>query len=217
MTALPISELQKRLDFAASLHPESKTLGDFRAEKWLLEAETKALENARKIITPHAEIASLFAEKAELLDWQMPQMKDFERKKGEKFTVVFPASTVGRKGCYELGEALRGLDVKLLTLGAIIEDPDFWQGFDWEKSDTGDWLERADLVVLPAFVEHKPRRLLQAAANKIPVIASRACGVENVSGITNVETGNAKILRAEIEKVLQTNKKASKDYARVLV
>jgi hypothetical protein len=217
MTALPMSELQKRLDFAASLHAESKTLGDFRAEKWLLEAETKALQNARKIVTPHTEIASLFAEKAELLDWQMPKTKEFERKRGEKFTVVFPASTVGRKGCYELREALKNLDVKLLTLGATLEDADFWRGFDWEKGDSGDWLGRADLVVLPAFVEHKPRRLLQAAARKIPVIASRACGVENVLGITGVETGDAEILRAEIGKILKTNERVSENDARVCV
>ena len=218
MTALPMNELQKRLDFAASLHAESKTLGDFRAETWLLEAEKKALQNARKIITPHTEIASLFAEKSELIDWQMPKAKEFERKRGgEKFTVVFPASTVGRKGCYELREALRDLDVKLVTLGAIIEDADFWRGFDWERGDGGDWLTRADLVVLPAFVEHKPRRLLLAAAHKIPVIASRACGVGNVSGITNVETGDALVLREEIVKILQINERVSEKDARVFV
>jgi hypothetical protein len=216
MTALPMNELQKRLDFAASLHAGSKTLGDFRAETWLVEAETRGLQNARKIITPHTEIASLFAEKAELLDWQMPEAKELERKRGEKFTVVFPASTVGRKGCYELREALRDSDVKLVTLGATVEDADFWRGFDWEKGG-GDWLERADLVVLPAFVEHKPRRLLQAAAHKIPVIASRACGAENVSGITGVETGDAEILREEIEKILKANERVSANDARMFV
>ena len=56
--------LQERLDFAHSLHPESKTLGDFRAESWLIEAETEALKNARKIITPHTEIANIFQNKA---------------------------------------------------------------------------------------------------------------------------------------------------------
>ncbi len=217
MTALPVSELQKRLDFAASLHPESKTLGDFRAAAWLVEAETKALQNARKIITPHTEIAALFAEKTELLGWQMPESKELKRKRNEKFTVVFPASTVGRKGCYELREALRDLDVKLLTLGAIIEDADFWSGFDWEKGNGGDWLERADLVVLPAFVEHKPRRLLQAVAHKIPVIASRASGAENVPGITSVETGDAGILRREIEKTLKANERISENDARMFV
>jgi hypothetical protein len=204
MTALPMRELEKRLDLAASLHPESKTLGDFRAEDRLVKAETEALANARKIVTPHTEIASLFAEKCELLDWSQPPAKNIERKRNSKFTIVFPASTVGRKGCYEMREAVRDLDVKLVTLGAIIEDVNFWNGFDWEKG-SDDWLEKADLVVLPAFVEHKPRRLLQAAAQGTPVIASAACGLENVEGVVNVETGSVKSLREEICLAIQPN------------
>jgi hypothetical protein len=216
MNALPVGELQKRLDLAFSLNPESKTLGDFRAENWLLEAETEALKNARKIITPHTEIAALCGERAELLDWNLPRKKDFIKQRGAKLTIVFPASTVGRKGSYELRDALRGLDVKVLTLGACVEDSDFWRGFDWEKGGD-DWTERADLVVLPAFVEHKPRRLLLAAANKIPVIASVACGVENVAGIKTIETGNAVILRREIEDILKPKEKILKNKARVFV
>jgi hypothetical protein len=199
MNALPMHEIQKRLDIAASLNPESTTLGDFRADEKLLEAEREALKNARRIVTPHTDIAALFGNRAEVLDWKMPAAKEFIKQPREKFTVVFPASTVGRKGCYELRAALRGLDVKLLTLGATIEDARFWSGFDWGKGIGDDWLGRADLVVLPAFVEHKPRRLLLAAANNIPVIASEACGVENVAGITTIETGDAEILRRAIE------------------
>lgn len=205
MSALPISEIQKRLDIAASLNPDSTTLGDFRADDALLEAEREALKNARRIFTPHTEIAALFGKRAELLDWDLPKAKEFIKQPREKFTVVFPASTVGRKGCYELREALRGLNVKLITLGACVEDADFWSGFNWEKGG-GDWLGRADLVVLPAFIEHKPRRLLLAAANGVPVIASEACGVENVSGITTIETGDAEILRREIEIIFSPHK-----------
>ena len=119
--------------------------------------------------------------------------------------VVPGASTVGRKGCYELRDALRELDVRLVTLGAVLEDADFWRDFDREKGGD-DWLEKADLIVLPAFVEHRPRRLLLAAAHKIPVIASAACGVGNVPGITTVETGNAEDLRSELEKIISKRK-----------
>jgi hypothetical protein len=197
MNALPMRELQERLDFAASIHKHSKTLGDFRAEEWLIEAEVDALKMARKIITPHTEIASLFGEKCELVNWSLPKTKNLERKKNDKFTIVFPASTVGRKGSYELRDAVRDLNVKLITLGAIIEDADFWRGIDFEKG-ADDWLGRADLMVLPAFVEHKPRRLLQAVAQKIPVIASSACGLETVEGVTNIEISSVKRLREEI-------------------
>jgi hypothetical protein len=200
MTALPMRNLQERLDYAASLHAESKTLSDFRADPKLVEAENEALQTAEKIITPHTTIAALFGSRAELVNWRIPKAKEFTKKRNEKFTIVFPASTVGRKGSYELRGALRDLDVKLIVLGAEIESADFWNGFDWERGGE-DWLERADSVVLPAFVEHKPRRLLQAVANRIPVVASKDCGLENVAGVTNIEAGSVEQLRCEIIKI----------------
>ena len=48
MTSLPIKEIQKILDRASDLHPESKTLGDFRADGRFLEAEMEALRHAAK-------------------------------------------------------------------------------------------------------------------------------------------------------------------------
>jgi glycosyltransferase involved in cell wall biosynthesis len=201
MTALPMKNLQERLDFAKKLHPESSTLGDFRAENWLLEAETEALKNARKIITPHTEIASIFADKAEILNWQIPNREQNKAKKNSKLKIVFPASTVGRKGVYELREAIKNLDVKLITVGSQIESNDFWQGFDVEnRSASNGWLDDANLVVMPAFVEHKPRRIIEANARKIPVIASRACGVENLANVEIVEVGDVKGLREKILK-----------------
>lgn len=207
MTALPMRNLQERLDFAKSLHPESKTLGDFRVDEELIEAEMKALRHARKIITPHTEIASIFPEKAFLLDWEIPKIKSQKSKvENQKLTIIFPASTVGRKGAYELREALQGLDVKLVTFGGNIEDENFWQGFEVEKGNAGNgWLEKADLIVFPAFIEHKPRRILQAVSQGVPVIASKACGVENVKGVETVEAGDAKDLRLKLENFLAKN------------
>src|SRR5205085_12468636 len=115
--------------------------------------------------------------------------------------IVFPATTVGRKGCYELRDAIRGLDVKLILLGPIIVSTDFWQGFDVERG-SDDWITLADVVVLPAFIEHRPRRLLAVAAAGVHVIASRACGVENVPGIRSIESGDAVLLREELLGVL---------------
>ncbi len=95
-------------------------------------------------------------------------------------------------------EAVENLDVKIIALGAYIEGEDFWKGFDVEKGNS-DWLALADLVALPAFVEHKPRRLLEAAARGIPVVASKNCGIANIAGISNVEAGDAAALRNEIK------------------
>lgn len=207
MTALPMRDLQKRLDFAKSLHSESTTLGDFRADEWLVEAEMKALRHARKIITPHTEIASLFADKAEILDWKTSKVEvNRSNIKGQKPKILFPASTVGRKGCYDIREALKGLDVKLLLLGSIIENENFWEGFDVEKTTLEEALNKADLVILPAFVEHKPRPLLKAVAKGIPVIASKACGVENIEGIEIIENGDVEDLRLKLENFLGISK-----------
>jgi len=70
---------------------------------------------------------------------------------------------------------------------------------------------------LPAFVEHRPRRLLLAAVHEIPVIASAACGVRNVPGIKTVETGDAEILRTAIKQVLKPNERVQKNDARMFV
>jgi glycosyltransferase involved in cell wall biosynthesis len=201
MTALPMKSLQEKLDYAKSLHSESKTLGDFRADTELLKAEIEALKNARKIITPHTEIAAFFSGKSELLNWNIPKVSEKSATENIKPVVYFPASTVGRKGVYELREALRGLDVKLRVQGAIIEAEDFWKDLDVERGNV-DSLNSADLVVLPAFVEHKPRLLLRAAAMRIPVIASKACGVENVEGIETIESADATELREKILRIL---------------
>jgi glycosyltransferase involved in cell wall biosynthesis len=59
------------------------------------------------------------------------------------------------------------------------------------------------LVVLPAYVEHTPRILLKAIAYGIPVIASAACGVENIPGIITIPTGDEQALVQAICQVLK--------------
>lgn len=208
MTALPMAELHRRLDHAKELHPDSNTLGDFRADPTTVTNETEALKNARRIITAHTAIAELFPETAVLLDWKTPTIKLIEKRRNSRPLIVFPASTVGRKGCYEMRESIRGLDVSLVTLGPVIESADFWRGFDVERGGNR-WLETADLVVLPAFIEHRPIRLLQASAAGIPVIASSACGIDGVSGVTTVDAGDACALRQAIISELEKNVKVS--------
>jgi hypothetical protein len=45
------------------------------------------------------------------------------------------------------------------------------------------------LVILPAYVHHKPRLLLRAIAAGIPVITTAACGVTGLPGVTIVPAG----------------------------
>lgn len=203
--SLPMAEIQRRLDVAYQAHPQSRTLGDFRADDALIKAESEAFAAARKIITSHSAVAALFPEKADLVEWAIPEIKAPKQEREGKPVIVFPASTVGRKGCYELRDAIRSLDVKLLTMGPYIEDADFWSGFDVEKAGD-DWVERASSVVLPAFVEHRPRRLLRAIAAGVPVIASEACGLGNLPEVINVADGDAKELQRNIEDVIRAQK-----------
>lgn len=202
MTAFPMGELQRRLDHAFELNGESTTLGDFRADPDVVAAEAEALSHARRIVTAHSAIAALFPEKAELLEWKIPIVSEFTKRRNPRPQIVFPSSTVGRKGCYELREAIRGMDVTLVLMGPNIEGADFWDGFDTKRGG-GDWLDSADLVVLPAFVEHKPLRLLRASAVGVSVIASSACGIEDVAGVVTVNPGDAYSLRQAIESTLE--------------
>lgn len=199
MTALPMRVLQQRLDGAAARHPGSPTLEDFRAPEALVRSEEEALRQARSIVTPHAGIAALFPGKAVLLDWELPREMPAPRRGRERpFTVAFPASTLGRKGAHALREAISGLDVRLLCAGPILEERDFWKGIRMERSEGRAWLEEADVVALPAYVEHKPRRLLQALASGIPVIATAACGLGDLPGVVTVPAGDSRALRSAL-------------------
>jgi hypothetical protein len=190
MTALPMVRLHQRLDGAAAMHKGSITLGDFRADQSLLDAETEALRHARKIITPHSEIASMFSDKAEVLDWVLPDVPKQIQSALARRKVAFPAATVGRKGAFELRDAARQLNLSLILCGPQLEGDQFWQDVAVEHCSDGSWLNQAGLVVLPAFVENNPRRLLMAVAAGVPVIASAACGLQNVPGVITVSTGS---------------------------
>jgi hypothetical protein len=189
MTRYPLHEMEVILDRAASVHPESRTLADFRADPDLVEAERQALAAARNWITPHLGIAALAGARARVVDWTLPS----EAVGGRGKWVVFPASTLGRKGAYEMRAAARALSLPVRICGPILESPDFWEGLTISKAD-GDWLDQAAVVVLPAWIEHQPRRLLRALAAGVPVIASDACGLHPQPGLTVVPTGDADAL-----------------------
>ena len=199
MTRMPIKALQGVLDHAASLHPESPTLADFRADEDLSWMESEALVEARRIITPHTEVARLFGERAVLVGWHMPGLS--AEAAGER--VVFPASTLGRKGAYELREAARDLGIRIEVLGSELEGDGFWKGVQITRSSFNtNWLRGAAVVVLPAFVEHRPRALLKALAGNIRVIASTACGLGLHPNLIGIPAGNPTALHAALKTTL---------------
>ncbi len=196
MTNLPLAKLHERLDGAKAMHPTSPTLGDFRADDAVVKFETAALRQARRIITPHSEIAALFGDRSELLAWTMLGAKK-HKKTGTK--IVFPASTLARKGAYEIRDAALKLNLPIAIVGPNLEGEEFWKGVKIERLSPENWLDEAAIVVLPAWVEQRPRRLLEAVSRGIPVIASRACGLEQLPQVKTIKTGDVKALCAALK------------------
>lgn len=197
VTRPPLHLLHDALDRAHRLHPESPTLADFRADPGAMELERAALAAAERLVTPHAWLARALGERAVRLGWARPPRtpaRDAAPPTHGSPRLWFPASTLGRKGAYELREALRGLDVDLVLGGPVLESRDFWDR-PTRQGDLGD----AELVVAPAHVETAPRRLLAALARGVPVIASDTCGLDPEPGLTVVPTGDATALREAIE------------------
>jgi hypothetical protein len=207
MSRLPISELEARLDAAAEAHPERATLNDFRAPSWLVAAETDALSYVERIITPHAQVAQLFANKAVVLDWHRPSCpagRDTE----QRARIAFPGPAIARAGAYEVRDAARALGLELLRFGSELEGADFWDGIIVARSDLGAvtaaWLKGVVAVVQPAVVASRPQDLLIALAAGTPVIATAACGLPPQDGLTLIPTNDPEALIAALKTVLAT-------------
>ena len=180
MTRLPIFELQKRLDTAASKSPERKSLSDFRADNALARWEEEALAQAERIITPHTEIAALFPDRAVLLPWSMPPAKPV--KPGN--AIAFPGPAIARKGSEVVRDLARALDIPVVLAGSDLEPPGFWDGVDQRRVAIGEfWLDGVACVVQPAVMEDQPRKLLQALACGVPVVATKECGMPPREGL----------------------------------
>ncbi len=171
---LPLRLLHARLDEAAAKWPERRTLSEFRAPNEIVQWEWEAFEAANEVVTPNVEIAALFGERAKLIPWKHPEASSWQAGK----TVVFPGPSAARKGAYELREVARRLDLNVVLLGSELEGIDFWNGVRIRRmSANEDWLDGAGVLVQPALVEERPRAVLKAIANGLPVVATPHCGV----------------------------------------
>lgn len=211
--ALPAGELQRRLDAAAHRRPDVASLKDFRASDSHCSTEADALRQARRLFTPHAEVArhlrASFPEvHVESLDWILPQPRTggCARTPAMKPVVAFAASALARKGAIEMAEAVRHLGWRLLVLGSPLSDPLLWQGIEVASLDYRSpvWLAEADIVALPAFIEHSPRALLAAIANDVPVVASRECGLSPSLGAIEVQAGDVAGLASALRRALES-------------
>lgn len=207
--ALPAGELQRRLDAAAQRWPQAASLRDFRVDERVVDTELDALRGARRLVTPHADIArhlrALGLAQVEHVDWIVPAADaPAPRAPASTPLVAFPASALARKGAHELAQALRALGWRLLVLGTPSTDAALWQGIDVEHASDrhAAWIARADVVALPAHVEHAPRALLRALAHGLPVVATAACGLAAGAGVREVAPGDVPALVAALQAAL---------------
>lgn len=201
MNRSPLALLHAQLDRASALHPDSATLNDFRADADLVDAEEVALQAATRVVTPHRAVAqyarSRYRAAVEELEWQAADAREPARRGGG---VLFPASALGRKGAYEVRAACRELDLPVLVLGRAQEDARFWQGVNAMPVDARDPWANVACVALPAFVEHRPRLLLQARSRGLPVVCSGDCGLpDDLPGVRQVPAGAVPELVAALE------------------
>ena len=198
----PMGELHRALDSAALRHPESRTIGDFRASEALVQAEAEALAAAARLITPHTDLARLAGPKAHLLAWQTPLAKEPASSVAVSHsnTLIFPAATLARRGCYEVREAARALGATVVLGGPVLEAEGFWEGIPTVAAGEK-WREHAGVIVLPAWAGSQPRRLLQALSEGRQVITTKAAGLGAGDRVTLVPEGDPAALAQAIRQV----------------
>jgi vancomycin resistance protein VanW len=195
MDRLPIEGLHHILDEAIAGHPESSTLGEFRAPPSIVTAEREALGAATRLITAHYSVAGhLPAGRIELIDWA--PAPPLAATHGGR-SILFAGPALARKGAHAMREAMAGLDIELLIERSAEEEPDFWNGLNVRRLMPGEHPVLAG-VVLPAIVEHRPHTLLRALAAGLPVIATPACGMPPQPGLTIVEPDDPQALRTAL-------------------
>lgn len=174
MTRYALADLHARLDAFAARHPDSPTIADFRAPEALVAAEAEALAGARRIVTPHHDIAEAHAGQAVWLDWAQPAVRD--RATGDR--VAFLGPTITRQGAREAREIARALPRPLIVFGPDLEGPDFWTGVPIERRAFGlGWLDGLGAIYHPAAITHAPRSLIEAQAHGVTIYAHASCGL----------------------------------------
>lgn len=175
MSRYPLAEIHRRLDEAATETGASPTIADFRAEPGLVAREAALLARARRIVTPHHDIAALFADRALRLAWHRPGAIAYA--KGAR--VAFLGPTIARQRPDLVRTMATSLDAPLIVFGAMLEGGDFWAGVPIERRQFGPgWLDGIGAILHPATMTGQPRRLLEARAAGVIVYATPACGLD---------------------------------------
>ena len=200
LTRPPLKELNKRLDKAAEAAPAAISLHEFRAAWPIAEAEELALARANRVVTPHADYASLF-ENVRRLEWEQPQVEPPPEVPVPQY-LLLPASLEAVEGAYSVIEASRSMELPLLVIGSDREglagNSDTIQ---FITEDEVPWHEIA-AVVHPALFESTPRLHLKAKSLGLPVVVTEGCGLEEGDGVMVVGYGDSEGLIRSLERAL---------------
>ncbi|MBI5495644.1 MAG: glycosyltransferase family 4 protein [Deltaproteobacteria bacterium] len=194
MVRLPLHVLHARLDQAARLHPLSLSLATYRAPDDVVDDEAEALAAARRVVTPHSEIAALFPGRALKIPWVLPDAG--RHRPGPR--VVLAGRTDGLQGVYELRDAACHRNAALTTLEPPREYLSFWRGMDVRRRPVRDAFLDAAVAVLPAWCCSRPGAALAAVACGVPVVATAAAGLAGVPGVRELPVGDAVALAAAL-------------------
>jgi hypothetical protein len=206
ISRLPVTLLEKELDRAASLYPESRTLSEFRAPRWFAQAEEEALAAARTLITPHPQIAHLFTNST-LLEWKISKDKKPAEAIGQpRDLIVFFGPTLARKGAHAVREIVKQMGIRLTVVGSELEGDDFWRGLSvtHETAQHLRW-ERIHTVLQPSLFEFSPRQLLRAQTAGSRLLISPLSGIDedHAKGIYHVPFGDTTAAIAVMKTILR--------------
>ncbi len=152
-------------------------------------------------ITPHADIAALFAGRAVRLDWRRPAAAPplaagaaSSPSQARPSRARAPTNSAMRRGRWtsSFGRWARCWRAQR-----------FWDGVRLDPTPAdGHWLDGVSLVVHPALTQDAPRRLLEALAAGVPVIATPACGLDPEPLLTLVAPNDPEGLKTAIARAL---------------
>ncbi len=201
----PLTRLEKNLDAALQLYPDCGTLAEFRSPPGFAELEQEALKAARTLITPHAQIASLFSNTLRL-NWAPAEQPTGAAKDDRaRDIILFCGPTLARKGAHAVREAVRSMGFTLTVLGSDLEGKAFWKDLPvvHRTPETLQW-DRIYAVLQPALFEYWPRNLLRAHAGGAKLIISPGCGIDEnkEAGIHHVPFGAPDVLITNLESLL---------------
>jgi hypothetical protein len=175
MSRYPFAEIHRRLDQAAAEIGGSLTIADFRADANLVARESALLARARRIVTPHHDIAALFPEQAMRLAWHRPPAP--APVKGDR--IAFLGPTIARQRPDVARALAAGIATPLIVFGDMLEGADSWEGLPVERRAFGPgWLDDIGTILHPATLTSQPRRLLQAYSAGVTVYATPASGLD---------------------------------------